>query len=82
MNNDSSAVNSETTMVNEEYGCVFFGLYVVLRRNTIGFVPKIVEGIHFNTSCVSRETPVGRQKCANTELHPGSSSQSVDNQWE
>ena len=62
--------------------CIFVGLYVVLRRNTIGFVPKIVEGIHLNTFRVSRETLVCRQKCANTELHLGTSSQSVDNQRE
>lgn len=46
MSDESLALNSGTTMVNEEYSCVSFGLYVVLRRKTIGRV--VFDDEYFN----------------------------------
>lgn len=46
MNDESLVLNSGTTMVNEEYSCVSFGLYVVLRRKTIGCV--VFDDEYFN----------------------------------
>lgn len=46
MNDESLSLNSGTTMVNEEYSCVSFGLYVVLRRKTIGRV--VFDDEYFN----------------------------------